>query len=183
MKKLLPVGNRPTQPAPGAANQILWYRKPAEKWDEALPVGNGRLGAMVFGGVQSERLQLNEATLVSGHPGYRDLPLDVRKDYPAITEAIAKGDFATASRLVEDRWLGACWACYQPLGDLFLDFAEMPAPANYRRELDIANALCRIVYEAGGVHFTREIFASHPDEVVVIRLRADHPGSLVFASA
>ena len=74
----------------------LWYTQPASKWEEALPLGNGRLGAMVFGGVAEERLQLNEATLVSGYPSYRDLPLDVRKDFPAVTDLIAHRQFAEA---------------------------------------------------------------------------------------
>ncbi len=158
----------------------LWFKKPAAIWDEALPIGNGRLGAMIFGGVSQERLQLNESTLVSGHPGYRDLPLDARVDRAAISSALARGDFAEASRLVEEKWLGACWACYQPLGDLFLDFDAMDAAENYERELDLANALCRIRYTAGGVAFTREIFASHPDELIAIRLSANGPGNLNF---
>jgi alpha-L-fucosidase 2 len=159
---------------------LLWYSEPAGKWTEALPLGNGRLGAMVFGGVEHERLQLNEDTLTSDEPGYRTLPLDVRKDFATVTNLIAERRFAEADALVTQKWLGRCWACYQPLGDLHLDFEHALPPQNYRRELDLATATCRVSYQVGGTAFTREIFASHPDEVIVIRLGADKPGSLTF---
>jgi alpha-L-fucosidase 2 len=166
--------------SPGTAYDKLLYKKPARTWTEALPIGNGRLGAMVFGGVAKERLQLNESSLVSGYPGYRELPLDAGKDFPAITAAIAAGQYAEATRLVEGVWLGGCWACYQPLGDLSVDFAKSGRPRNYERELDIANGICRVSYEAEGVRFTREIFASHPDEVIVLRFASDKAGRLDF---
>ncbi|MEI7730310.1 MAG: glycoside hydrolase N-terminal domain-containing protein [Verrucomicrobiota bacterium] len=158
----------------------LWYTTPAKKWDEALPLGNGRLGAMVFGGVTNEHFQLNEDTLVSDYPGYRNLPLDVHKDFSTITNLIARREFAEADKLVTEKWLGRSWACYQPLGDLFFDFVHQGPPQNYTRELDLNNALCRVRYEADGVKFTREIFASHPDEVIVVRFTADKPGRLNF---
>jgi len=166
-------------PAPEGA-LVLWYRQPAAKWEEALPLGNGRLGAMVFGGPAAEHLQLNESTLTSDEPGYRNLPLDVHKDWAEITGLIAKRQYAEADRLVTERWLGRAWACYQPLGDLYLDFDHPTAIQNYRRELDLSSAVCRVSYEAGGVKFTRELFASHPDEAIVIRLTADKPGALGF---
>jgi len=158
----------------------LWYDKPAAKWEEALPLGNGRLGAMVFGGAAGEHLQLNECTLTSDYPGYRDLPLDIRKDFPAITTLIAQRQFAAADKLVTEKCLGRAWACYQPLGDLFLDFDHKGAPENYTRELDLENALFRVRYTVDGVKYTREIFASHPDEAIVVRFTADKPGCLSF---
>ena len=161
-----------SSPSSFSAN-CLWYKNPARTWNEALPLGNGRLGAMVFGGVARERLQLNEASLVSGRPGYRDLPQDLRKDFPEITAEIAAGRLAAATQLVEKRWLGACWACYQPLGDLFIEARHGGRAAGYRRELDLEEAVARIRYEAGGVEFHREIFASHPDEAIVLRYTAD----------
>ncbi len=168
------------KPSPGPEEHKLRYKKPARTWTEALPIGNGRLGAMVFGGVAGERLQLNESSLVSGYPGYRNLPLDARKDYAAITAAIAAGRYVEATRLVESRWLGACWACYQPLGDLVVDFPKTGSPRNYERELDIAKGIFRVSYESGGARFTREIFASHPDEVIVLRFASDKAGRLDF---
>ena len=158
----------------------LWYTRPAAKWEEALPLGNGRLGAMVFGGITHEHLQLNEDTLTSDYPGYRDLPLDVGREFSTVTNLIARRQFAEADTLVTEKWLGRSWACYQPLGDLFFDFAPQGPAQNYTRELDLQNALCRVRYQADGVTFTREIFASHPDEVIVIRLTADQPGRLSF---
>ncbi len=159
---------------------VLWYDKPAVKWDEALPLGNGRLGAMVFGGITNEHLQLNECTLVSGYPGYRTLPLDVRKDFATITNLIATRQFAEADRLVTEKWLGGAWACYQPLGDLAFDLQHAAQVTDYRRELDISRAVCRVSYVCDGVKLTREMFASHPDEVIALRFAADKPGQLNF---
>ena len=135
---------------------------------------------MVFGGAEHERLQLNENTLTSDEPGYRTLPLDVRKDFATVTNLIAQRRFAEADALVTGKWLGRTWACYQPLGDLHLDFEHALPAQNYRRELDLATAACRVSYQVGETTFVREIFASHPDEVIVIRLGADKPGSLSF---
>ena len=163
-----------------ASDLTLWYDKPAVKWDEALPLGNGQLGAMVFGGVTNEHLQLSESTLVSGYPGYRTLPLDVRKDFAEITNCIALRQFAEADRLVTERWLGGAWACYQPLGDLEFAFAHPAPAADYRRELDIGHAVCRVSYVCDGVKFTREIFASHPAGVIALRFTADQLGKLNF---
>ncbi|MGN6556143.1 MAG: glycoside hydrolase family 95 protein [Verrucomicrobiota bacterium] len=158
----------------------IWFNHPATNWDHALPLGNGRLGAMVFGGPTDEHVQLNEDTLVSGYPGYRDLPLAIRKDYPEITSLVARHRFAQADEMVTKNWLGSSWACYQPLGDLFFDFQQPGRVTNYRRELDLNDALCRVTYEAGGVKFIRETFASHPDQIIVFRFTADKPGSLNF---
>jgi alpha-L-fucosidase 2 len=158
----------------------LWYGSPAAKWEEALPIGSGRLGAMIFGTVAEEQLQLNEDTLTSDEPGYRDLPLNVKKDYAEITGLIAARKFAEADKLVTERWLGRSWACYQPLGTLFIDFGHQGSARNYRRELDLAKAVCKVSYQQDGTMFTREMFASYPDDVIVIRLTADKPGSLSF---
>ena len=170
----------PLAPVWAGAPLVLWYDKPAAKWDEALPLGNGQLGAMVFGGITNEHLQLNESTLVSGYPGYRTLPLDVRKDFAAITTCIAQRQFAEADRLVTERWLGGAWACYQPLGDLECAFAHAAQVTDYRRELDIGRAVCRVSYACDGVKYTREMFASHPAGVIVLRFTADQPGKLSF---
>ncbi|MCX5683484.1 MAG: glycoside hydrolase family 95 protein, partial [Planctomycetota bacterium] len=174
--KLALTGEAP----PPQSALTLWYRQPTAKWEEALPVGNGRLGAMIFGDPAGEHLQLNEDTLTSDEPGYRDIPLDVRKNWDEVTGLIHDRKFAEADRLVTEKWLGRAWACYQPLGDLFLDFDHAGPVKDYRRDLDIAAAVCRVRYETGGVTFTREIFASHPDETIVVRLAADKPGNLNF---
>lgn len=165
--------------SPGANR--LWYTRPATKWTEALPIGNGHLGAMFFGGPEQERLQLNDNTLTSDEPGYRTLPLDVRTDFTAVTNLIAQRRFAEADALVTRKWLGRSWACYQPLGDLQLEFQLPGAVSQYRRELDLAEAVGRVEFQAGGVNFQREVFASQPDDVIVLRLSADQPGIISFS--
>ena len=163
------------------SSMTLWYDKPAEKWEEAMPLGNGRLGAMVFGGVAVERLQLNEDTLYSGYPGYRDQPLTISKTLPDVTEMIRIRHFAEADQFITKHWLGGAQACYQPLGDLVLDFAPSGQAVNYRRQLDLASAVCRVQYSLDDVAYTREVFAGYPDQVLVMRLTADKPGRLSFS--
>jgi alpha-L-fucosidase 2 len=161
----------------------LWYSKPAGKWVEALPLGNGRLGAMVHGGVETERLDLNDDTLYSGEPGQRDIPLNITKDFDTVTGWIRDGRYAEANRYVIKNWLGRAQDCYQPIGHLELGFAAPTvAPggpvSNYRRELDIATAIARTIYTRDGVTYTREYFASFPHKVIVLRLTASRPGSI-----
>jgi alpha-L-fucosidase 2 len=164
----------------GGQDLKLWYDKPAPKWDEAMPLGNGRLGAMVFGDPFNEHVQLNESTLVSGYPGYRDLPLDISKEFPTVTGLLAHREFAETDKLITKNWLGSAWACYQPLGDLFFDFDQKGTPKDYTRELDLNSAMSRVRYESSGVRFTRETFASYPDDVIVFHFLADRPGQLSF---
>ncbi len=169
------------QPATlGGEDLRLWYRKPASQWLEALALGNGRLGAMVFGGVASERLVLNEDTLYAEEPGGRSLPLDITKDFDEVTGMIRAGDYLEADQYVTKHWLGRSWPCYQPLGDLFLRFEGGDDASDYVRELDLAEAVCRVRYRRDGVAFEREFFASHPDDAVIIRLHADRAGALNF---
>lgn len=170
----------------------LWYRQPAANWNEALPVGNGRLGAMIFGGVHRERLQLNEDSLWSGAPQDADNPAALEV-LPRIRELLFAGKYGEAERLANrnlicrgagsghGRGAKVPYGCYQTLGDLHLDFTH-PAgePAHYRRELDLATATARVSYEVDGVRFTREVFASHPDQALVVRLTASRRGALNF---
>ncbi len=158
----------------------LWYTKPAAEWNESLPLGNGRLGAMITGDPLREHFQLNEGTLVSGFPGYRDLPLDIRKQFSTVLDLIGHRDFAAADKVITKNWLGAAWACYQPLGDLYFDSANQTPVQNYSRTLDLHSATCTVSYQQGGVIYTRETFASNPDQVIACRFSADKPGSLNF---
>ncbi len=158
----------------------LWYEQPAAHWNEALPIGNGRLGAMIFGEPRQERIQFNENTLASDEPGYRTLPLDVRPDFAAVRELLAARKFAEADALIGRKWLGRSWACYQPMGNLRLAFDHGGDISHYRRELSLTDATCRVQYECNGVTFQREMLASHPDEVIAIRLTASKPGSIRF---
>lgn len=167
-------------PRPGTGDLLLWYREPAPDWNEALPIGNGRLGAMVFGGVPVEQLQLNEDTLYSDEPGRRDLPLDVTEGFDHVLALLRQGRYAEAEEYVARRWIGRTWPCYQPLGDLYLEFDHPGRIAGYRRELDLAEAVCRVRYEHDGVLYEREVFATHPDQVIVLRLRVAGRGALNF---
>jgi len=159
----------------------LWYRRPAVQWVEALPVGNGRLGAMVFGGVERERLQLNEDTLWSGGPRDWNNPqapaalADVRR-------LIAEGKFAEADRAARGMQ-GPYTQSFEPLGDLTLTFEHGDLARDYRRQLDLATAVTEVRYRIGGTTFVREIFASHPDQVVVVRLSADRPGMITCTAS
>jgi alpha-L-fucosidase 2 len=174
---------RAAEPTPG---QSLWYDQPAEKWTDALPLGNGRLGAMVFGGVEHERLALNEDTLYSGEPPADLRTLDIRRDFAHVTELLRAGRNSEADSYITKNWLGRNQQCYQPLGDLRLDFAGPAAEGerkDFRRWLDLSNATAGVSFSRGGVVYTREVFASQPDQVIVVRLRASRPGALAFQAS
>lgn len=164
-------------------SMVLWYRQPATKWTEALPIGNGRLGAMVFGAVGDERIQLNEGEVWAGRKRDRNNPAggaalaEVRRllfaGKTAEAEALAGRDMiATPSRMPP----------YQTLGDLNLRFGDSE-PTEYRRELDLDTAVVRVTYRAGGALFTREIFASAPGQAIVMRLTCDRPNRITFRAA
>ena len=157
----------------------LWYTHPATQWTEALPVGNGRIGAMVFGGVATERLQLNEDTLWSGHPRECDNP-EALQYLPQVREAVFAGDYARADELSK-RMQGPFNQSYLPFGDLILDFGDdNDVVQAYRRSLDLETALAETTYTVGGITFTRQVFASAPDNAIVMRLTCDQPGALNF---
>lgn len=151
----------------------LWYNAPAKEWTQALPVGNGRLGAMIFGGVNEELIQLNEATLWSGGPVNNQVNPDAASHLPAVRAALFKGDYTAAAKEVQ-QMQGVYSQSYLPLGDIKIT-QELPAgaPAEYHRELDIENAVAGTRFTSKGVRYTREIFSSGRDQVIVIRLSAD----------
>ena len=161
----------------------LWYRRPAVEWEEALPVGNGRLGAMVFGGITQEHITLNEDTLWSGGP-YDPTNPEALAALPQARALIFAGKYREAHKLVEAKMMARpLWqAAYQPVGSLLLSFPEAAAVENYRRDLDLDTAIARVSYQAHGVHFVREVFASPIDQVVVVRLSADQPGQIGFSA-
>jgi alpha-L-fucosidase 2 len=156
----------------------LWYKQPAEVWVEALPIGNGRLGAMVFGGVRQERLQLNEDTLWAGLPRDWNNP-QAKEALPLVRAAIEAEDWVQAHELCK-RMQGPFTQPYLPLGDLHLDFASGGAYSDYERELDLDRALSTVRYRVGEATFTRECFSSFPDQVIVQRLSCDAPGQISF---
>ena len=165
--------------AVGAAATTLWYAQPATKWVEALPVGNGRLGAMVFGGTASERINLNEQTIWTGGP-YDPTRTGGPEALPEIRRLIFAGKHREAEALFNNTMLGKPveQMKYQPLGDLLLDFPGHATAADYHRDLDLTTGVAGVSYQVGGTRFAREVFASAPDQVVVVRLTADKPGSI-----
>ncbi|MGA5097085.1 glycosyl hydrolase family 95 catalytic domain-containing protein [Streptomyces lavendulocolor] len=165
---------------------MLWYAAPAADWErEALPIGNGAMGAMVFGGVARERLQFNEKTLWTGGPGCREGydHGDWREPRPGAVAA-ARQVIDADGRLAEERAVAALgqkrrgYGSYQTFGDLFIDFPDTGPVSGYRRELDLDEATARVSYTAGDVTFTREYLASHPAGVIAGRLTVDRPGHL-----
>ncbi len=166
--------------SPASEDLLVWHREPAPDWNEAYPIGNGRLGAMIFGGAAREQLQLNEDTLYSDEPGRRDLPLDITKTFPHVVDLLRRRRYAEAEEFINRHWIGRVWPCYQPLGDLHLDFDHPERPSEYRRELDLREAVCRIRYSHNGIQYAREIFASHPAQLIVLRLTAGQGGVLNF---
>jgi alpha-L-fucosidase 2 len=167
---------------PANTSLVLVYDKPAQKWTEALPIGNGRMGAMVFGGQDLERLQLNEDTLYSGEPPADLRTIDISKSLRRVIDLIRTNKHAQADAFIMKNWLGRNQQCYQPLGDLHLEFAGGGNVTGYRRWLDLRTATVGVSFRRDGVIFTREVFASHPDQVIAVRLRAGQPGALSFTA-
>lgn len=186
--------------SPPASALSLWYRAPASdhpllplnapresrqagtaEWVQALPIGNGRLGAMVFGGIIHERLQLNEDTLWAGRP-YDPVNPDAKDALSEVRRLIAGRQYADAAKLVAARVLSKPLAQmpYETVGDLALTFPQVDSVGNYRRDLDLTTATTHVSYTIGSTAFSREVFASAPDQVIVVRLTASRPGQISF---
>jgi len=152
---------------------MLHYAQPAEEWVEALPVGNGRLGAMVFGGIEEERLQLNEESIWAGSP----IDRDKKGAHQFLAEArdlIFQGEYGKAEELMKQEFLAErLTRSYQTLGDLTLVFRTSGETSDYRRALDLDRALSTTTFRVGNDQFRRTVFSSHPDEVLVVRVEAD----------
>ncbi|MCU0915165.1 MAG: glycoside hydrolase family 95 protein, partial [Planctomycetes bacterium] len=169
----------------GAQSDLkLWYTEPAKEWTAALPIGNGRLGAMVFGGVAEDRYQLNEDSLWCGQP--HDYAHEGAAQYLAqIRQLLFDGKQKEAEQLAMEHFMSVPLGQmpYQPFGDLKLTFSGHDQVEDYRRELDLDTALATTRYRADGVTYTRQAFASWPDQVIVVRLQCDTPGALSFTAA
>lgn len=162
-------------------NLKLWYDHPGDFWNEALPVGNGRLGAMVFGKTTNELIQLNEETLWSGQPhDYSNK--EAYKYLYELRQLINDGKNREAHRLGNEKFMSNPIGqfCYQPLGNIHLNFPGHVEVDNYYKELDINSAIVRVSYSKDGIEFNREIFSSYPDSVLVVHLTTSQPGSLNF---
>lgn len=166
---------------PGEQKQplSLWYTQPAAAWEEALPLGNGRTGAMVFGGVKTERLQLNDNTLWSGYPDPGNNPNAITY-LPLVRKAVTENDYALAEAYWK-KMQGPYSARYLHMADLFLDFHMKDTVARkYTRSLDLASAIAKTTFTTGGVEYKREVFISHPGNVLVMQLSASKVNSISF---
>lgn len=160
----------------------LWYEQPATVWEEALPLGNGKMGAMVFGRVSNERLQLNDNTLWSGYPDPGNNPNAV-KFLPLLRQAISAGDYVKA-QLYWKKMQGPYSARYLHMANLYLDFGLKDSlVSEYRRDLDLTTAIASVTFRLRGVVFKREVFISHPDKVLCVRLTASKKGSISFKAS
>ncbi len=175
------TGQLTGEAAPPAEPLSLWYRQPATVWTSALPVGNGKQGAMMFGGIDTEAICLNEDTLWSGGPYSPENP-NAPEALPEVRRLLFAGQYRQAESLIAKSMMGrpSTEAAYQPVGDLLLTFPKVETAENYRRELNLRTATARVQFTAGGVTYTRELFASAPDNVLVLRLTASKPGQITF---
>ncbi len=162
----------------------LWYDHPSTVWEEALPIGNGHIGAMIYGIPQQEHLQLNHDEFWSGSPYTNYNKHAGPKALDTIRRMINAGKYGDAdkyaSNFIADKVQGVN---YQPVGDLYLNFNNHQQYKNLRRELDIANAVSTTTYDVDGVHYTRTTFASFNDQVIIVRLTADQPGKISFSAS
>lgn len=159
----------------------LWYPTPASNWVEALPLGNGRLGAMVFGGIREERIQLNEDTLWSGGPKDWNNP-DAKNWLPKVREAIFAGKYAEADELCK-KMQGPYNQSYQPLGNLRITFDLDGQATDYQRELDIERAVATTRFKIGDTSFSRQVIASHPHQMIIVSMTADTGGAISFTAS
>lgn len=163
-----------------AQNLKLWYQQPAKTWVEALPVGNSSMGAMVYGGTSREELQLNEETLWGGGPYRNDNPKAL-ESLAEVRNLIFSGKTMDAQNLIDQTfYTGRNGMPYQTIGSLIIEVPDHENAKNYYRDLDLERAVATTRYQVDGVNFQREVFASFPDRVIIVRFTADKPGELNF---
>jgi hypothetical protein len=160
---------------------VLWYKQPAANWNEALPIGNGRLGAMVYGIPEQENIQLNEETLWGGGPHRNDNP-NANGILDEIRQLLFDGKYKEAHDMANGNIISkiAHGMPYETVGNLLMNFEGHDRYTNYYRELDISDAVSRTSYTVDGVDFQREVFTSIVDQVLVIRLSASKKGKISF---
>ena len=161
------------------SSHLLWYSRPAGRWFEALPVGNGRSGGMVYSGYHVERVQLAESTAWSGSPSATDVSPSARATIPRIRELLFAGRNGEAQELVNEHLLGrpASFGTNLPLPELIIGLSRRGPVTAFRRSLDLRDAIVRTSDVAGGVPWSREVFASHPDRVLAVRIEAGQRGA------
>ena len=157
----------------------LWYKQPAQYFEESLVLGNGTMGASVFGGVNSDKIYLNDATLWSGGPVDANMNPDANKTLPALREALKNDNYKLADEL-NKKLQGAYSQSFAPLGTLYIECKHTAAPLNYFRELNIGEAVSKLLYEVDGVQYSREYFISNPGRIMIIRFTSSQKGALSF---
>ena len=160
-------------------SHTLWYDKPASEWSEALPLGNGFMGAMVFGDPLKEHLQLNEGTLYTGDPKGTFKNIKVRKDFKQVSDLLQAKKYQEAQALIAKEWLGRNHQLYQPMGDLWVEVNHQnTAITDYKRSLDISSATATTQYKVGNTTYKRTYFASYPDHIIVLKMTAEGGGKI-----
>lgn len=160
-------------------SHTLWYDKPASEWSEALPLGNGFMGAMVFGDPLKEHLQLNEGTLYTGDPKGTFKNINVRKDFKQVSDLLQAKKYQEAQALIAKEWLGRNHQLYQPMGDLWVEVNHQnTAITDYKRSLDISSATATTQYKVGNTTYKRTYFASYPDHIIVLKMTAEGSGKI-----
>lgn len=159
--------------------RILWFEKPATYFEEALPLGNGRIGAMVYGGIPSEHILLNEETLWAGGPVDPEMNPEAIDYLTEVRKALFKRDYPLADKVIR-KMQGKFSESFLPLGDLYLDFQHDREAEEYRRELNLRDAIATTRYRIGSTTYQREVFVSYPDQLLIIRLSASETGALDF---
>ena len=163
------------------SSHTLWYKQPARSWNEALPLGNGRIGAMVFGGAAREKLSLNEDTLWTGIPSFHEQP-EAAAAFREAQKLVRERRYAEAETLLEDKFTSTPTQMYLPLGDLLLDFDGIGETEDYVRSLDLRCGVSRTVFVSGGVRYRRETVISAPAQVLAMRLTASERGKISFTA-
>jgi alpha-L-fucosidase 2 len=163
---------------------ILWYEKPAKEWVEALPIGNGRLGAMVFGGALKEQIQLNESTMWAGGPHDYDNPEGLAA-LPEIRRLVFAGKYREAAELADHKFMSKPLGQlqYQTIGDLQIEFSNLDTPTAYKRDLNLDLATASTEFTSNGISYRRQVIASHPDNVIAIRIEANHHAAISFSAS
>jgi alpha-L-fucosidase 2 len=160
-------------------SHTLWYDKPASEWSEALPLGNGFMGAMVFGDPLKEHLQLNEGTLYTGDPKGTFKNINVRKNFKQVNDLLKAKKYQEAQALIAQEWLGRNHQLYQPMGDFWVEVNHQNASiTDYKRSLDISSATATTQYKAGKTTYKRTYFASYPDHLIVVKMTAEGGGKI-----
>ena len=169
----------------GASDHLLWYTRPAERWFEALPIGNGRSGGMVYSGTGAERIQLAETTAWSGGPATTDVSPDALDWLPKVRRLLFDGRNREAQELVNEHILGrpTSFGTNLPLPELLIGFPGSGPVTDYRRSLDLRDAIVRTTYRTGQISWSREAFASHQDRVIVVRIEASARGACALTTS